>query len=69
MKNIYTHISSHDHGNCELCDALEKEHEQMTKLLKCYREALEEYAECSDGCTCGDGWGHSTAMRALGRLK
>jgi hypothetical protein len=27
--------------------------------------ALEAYAMCEDGCTCGDGWGHSTARDAL----
>jgi predicted 2-oxoglutarate/Fe(II)-dependent dioxygenase YbiX len=29
------------------------------------REALTGYAECSDGCTCGDGWGHESAQQAL----
>lgn len=29
------------------------------------REALTGYAECTDGCTCGDGWGHETAQQAL----
>lgn len=28
-------------------------------------EALKAYAECSDGCTCGDGWGHEAAIEAL----
>lgn len=29
-------------------------------------EALREYAACSDGCTCGDGWDHDSARAALG---
>lgn len=29
------------------------------------REALESYAICSDGCTCGDGWDHKIAQEAL----
>lgn len=29
------------------------------------REALKEYAGCGDGCTCGDGWSHDTAIEAL----
>ena len=28
-------------------------------------EALEGYATCGDGCTCGDGWDHSSAKRAI----
>lgn len=28
-------------------------------------EALRVYAECGDGCTCGDGWGHGPAREAL----
>lgn len=28
-------------------------------------EALEFYAECKDGCTCGDGWSHEAAQEAL----
>lgn len=35
--------------------------QQVTRL----REALTGYAECTDGCTCGDGWGHETAQQAL----
>jgi hypothetical protein len=27
--------------------------------------ALESYSECSDGCTCGDGWSHEFAIKAL----
>lgn len=27
--------------------------------------ALEYYAECEDGCTCGNGWIHSAAVNAL----
>ena len=29
------------------------------------RDALQAYAECSDGCTCGDGWSHDAAQAAL----
>jgi regulator of replication initiation timing len=29
------------------------------------RNALRSYAECSDGCTCGDGWSHDEAVAAL----
>ena len=29
------------------------------------REALKTYAECSDGCTCGDGWSHDPAQATL----
>lgn len=31
------------------------------------REALENYATCCDGCTCGDGWDHDVARAALAR--
>ena len=37
---------------------LEKENHRL-------REALQVYASCSDGCTCGDGWNHDTAKQAL----
>ncbi len=33
------------------------------------REALENYATCCDGCTCGDGWNHDVARAALARLE
>lgn len=38
-----------------------------TARAKCaeMRRALEHYAKCSDGCTCGDGWSHDTAREAL----
>ncbi len=29
------------------------------------RNALEGYAHCGDGCTCGDGWSHEGAKIAL----
>ena len=29
------------------------------------RKALQSYAECGDGCTCGDGWSHDIANAAL----
>lgn len=28
-------------------------------------EALRHYQECSEGCTCGDGWDHKWAKAAL----
>ena len=30
-------------------------------------EALEGYAECSDGCTCGDGWSHEPARAVIAK--
>ncbi len=31
--------------------------------------ALKSYAECGDGCTCGDGWSHQEAIDALAGSK
>jgi len=31
--------------------------------------ALEGYATCCDGCTCGDGWSHASAVEALAALR
>jgi len=45
----------------DLSKRLEKAYEEIARL----RAALESYAECSDGCTCGDGWDHKTAQEAL----
>ncbi len=33
------------------------------------RNALEGYAHCGDGCTCGDGWSHEGAKIALEMTK
>ena len=33
--------------------------------LERWKAALEHYAACSDGCTCGDGWDHTLAIEAL----
>ena len=44
----------------------------MTTLrdqVKVLREALGSYAECCDGCTCGDGWSHDIAIEALEQTK
>jgi hypothetical protein len=45
----------------DLSKRLEKAQEEIARL----RGALEHYAECGDGCTCGDGWDHKTAQEAL----
>lgn len=45
----------------DLSKRLEKANEEIARLS----EALRYYAECSDGCTCGDGWGHEIAIEAL----
>ena len=31
--------------------------------------ALQEYATCGDGCTCGDGWSHDIARAALAKAQ
>ncbi len=31
--------------------------------------ACEHYAECGDGCTCGDGWGHDVALAAIAKYE
>lgn len=46
---------------------------EMARQLLAYREsgaleALECYAACSDGCTCGDGCDHDTAQGALDKF-
>lgn len=46
-------------GICEIC------RERANIRADRYREALEHYAQCSDGCTCGDGWDHGVAIKAL----
>lgn len=42
--------------------------ELRAKLELC-KEALESYATCSDGCTCGDGWSHNPAKETLTALE
>ena len=38
---------------------------KLEQTVETLREALENYATCGDGCTCGDGWGHEVAIEAL----
>ncbi len=40
---------------------------EMKAKIVWLREALEYYASCSDGCTCGDGWNHTVAIDALSK--
>lgn len=48
--------------------AVEQERDTMRTALLAAKDALEGYAACCDGCTCGDGWGHEAAQAALLRL-
>lgn len=41
----------------------------ILEKLRVLTKALEHYATCSDGCTCGDGWSHDIAIRALETAK
>lgn len=47
----------------------EEEIKVLREQVKVLREALGSYAECCDGCTCGDGWSHDIAIEALERTK
>jgi hypothetical protein len=53
----------------EDCDEIVADHNQVLDALRAenerLRDALRSYAECSDGCTCGDGWSHDEAVAAL----
>lgn len=40
----------------------------VMEQLNTAKEALKVYAQCSDGCTCGDGWDHSAAKEALEKI-
>ena len=45
-------VSAHDHGNCELCDALEARRERLRELLeraKLYVESVEVQPSFGDG--------------------
>jgi uncharacterized small protein (DUF1192 family) len=44
---------------------LNSENNSLREEIARLRAALEDYAECGDGCTCGDGWDHKTAQEAL----
>jgi hypothetical protein len=37
----------------------------LRKRVAVLEGALRHYAECSEGCTCGDGWSHDVAKMAL----
>ena len=50
-----------------LCIVLDDFDEITAKLVTAIR-ALEAYAECGDGCTCGDGWSHEPAKDALRKI-
>ena len=41
----------------------------LREQVRVLREALGSYAECCDGCTCGDGWDHDIAIEALDQTK
>ena len=41
----------------------------LREQVKVLRAALGSYAECCDGCTCGDGWSHDIAIEALEQTK
>ena len=46
-------------------DGLRAVNRMLREQNRVLREALEGYAYCSDGCTCGDGWSHDAANAAL----
>lgn len=39
--------------------------EESEAAASVMREALSHYAQCSDGCTCDDGWNHTAVEQAL----
>ena len=48
-------------------DCLEKK--LLNEKLRVAVSALESYAGCGDGCTCGDGWSHKSADEALAKIE
>jgi len=54
-------------GEGELPDNIDKDKliKDMAWCLLESIEGLEAYCDCSDGCSCGDGWGHSPSREAL----
>ena len=46
-----------------------QEIDTLREQVKVLRSALGSYAECCDGCTCGDGWSHDIAIEALEQTK
>ncbi len=46
-------------------DCLRIVREERTDLL----DVCEHYAECGDGCTCGDGWSHDVARDAIAKYE
>jgi len=43
--------------------------EYLRKINQILQDTLEGYAQCYDGCTCGDGWSHDGAIEALKKVK
>ena len=56
-------------GIFDVCAIHESELTTLREQVKVLREALGSYAECCDGCTCGDGWNHDIAIEALEQTK
>lgn len=54
---------------CDIVSQMEVEVPELREQIKVLREALGSYAECCDGCTCGDGWSHDIANAALDQTK
>ena len=44
----YYGLSSHDHGNCELCDLLEKELAALKAKLKAMEHLIEEWKDIEE---------------------
>ena len=61
MPELIKRLRSVRSGNVLLC-------REAADVIERLRAALRYYAECSDGCTCGDGWDHTAAKEALGML-
>ena len=55
-------------GWCIVCHAMAQRNALQAIQAEAV-EVLEEYATCSDGCTCGDGWSHDSAKALLAKLK
>ena len=52
----------------DCCGECIKKDAQIASLkdrIKRVEGVLEGYAQCSDGCSCGDGWSHEPAIEAL----
>ncbi len=53
----------------ETIKRLRKENEILGNKLIIAKAALESYASCCDGCTCGDSWSHDVAEKVLKDLE